>query len=158
MKAQTTMRLINALAENQMAQDSRDASSLNKANAHSDMIEALEEFANEHNAETLLTEGLMVERHDHEIIIEERGAIMGNEHMQEQVSFFAAQSPRGSANEISFVEFPNRIERDDWVAKHKDDAWAITGSEALELARAGFTSRRRIPDAQERETQCLRNP
>lgn len=35
--------------------------------------------------------------------------------------FFAAQSPRGFANEVNMHVFPTRSSRDAWVAEHCDD-------------------------------------
>ena len=36
-------------------------------------------------------------------------------------TFYAAQSPRGFANEIILHEFASRSERDAWVKAHADD-------------------------------------
>lgn len=35
--------------------------------------------------------------------------------------FYAAQSPRGFANEVEVHVFRSRADRDTWVAEHKDD-------------------------------------
>lgn len=56
--------------------------------------------------------------------------------------FYAAQSPRGFANECQVHAFPSRAARDEWVAAHEDDgdvnsaalgAWAITGRQARRI-------------------------
>jgi hypothetical protein len=39
----------------------------------------------------------------------------------QMTSFYAAQSPRGFANEINVHQFRSRKERDAWVAEHTDD-------------------------------------
>lgn len=53
--------------------------------------------------------------------------------------FYAAQSPRGFANETNIHTFPTRAARDAWVADHADDgdvnaatcgAYSITAKEA----------------------------
>ncbi len=53
--------------------------------------------------------------------------------------FYAAQSPRGFANEIEVHTFPSRKDRNAWVAAHEDDgdvnaasqgAYAITSKRA----------------------------
>ena len=58
--------------------------------------------------------------------------------------FYAAQSPRGFANEIHVYRFATRNERNAWVDEHKDDgdvnaatrgAWAITAREAHAINR-----------------------
>lgn len=56
--------------------------------------------------------------------------------------FYAAQSPRGFANEVRVHVFPSRADRDVWVAAHEDDgdvnsasqgAYAITSKQAREI-------------------------
>ena len=54
--------------------------------------------------------------------------------------FYAAQSPRGFANEVQVRAFPSRRLRDVWVAKHDGDvnsasqgAYAITSKRAREI-------------------------
>jgi hypothetical protein len=56
--------------------------------------------------------------------------------------YYAAQSPRGFANEISVHIFCTRADRDQWVAKHADDgdvnaaycgAYAITSRRARKI-------------------------
>ena len=56
--------------------------------------------------------------------------------------FYAAQSPRGFANEVVVHAFPSRQARDAWVAAHEDDgdvnsapqgAYAITGKRARQI-------------------------
>jgi hypothetical protein len=55
------------------------------------------------------------------------------------MTFYAAQSPRGFANEINVRAFASRQERDAWVLAHEDDgdvnsasqgAYAITSKRA----------------------------
>ena len=55
------------------------------------------------------------------------------------MSFYAEQSPRGFANEISTYRFTTKAKRDSWVAEHEDDgdcnsssmgAKSITAAEA----------------------------
>ena len=57
----------------------------------------------------------------------------GNRH------YYAAQSPRGFANEINVVRFADKAARDQWVDEHKSDgdcnsatcgAYAVTAAEA----------------------------
>lgn len=66
--------------------------------------------------------------------------------------FYAAQSPRGFANEVSVYAFSSRTKRDAWVAEHADDgdvnsascgAYVVTRRQAARIAgpaydRAGF--------------------
>jgi len=56
--------------------------------------------------------------------------------------FYAAQSPRGFANEINVHVFRSRAARDAWVAEHADDgdvnaatrgAYSITSKEARRI-------------------------
>lgn len=56
--------------------------------------------------------------------------------------YYAAQSPRGFANEIIVHSFPSRRARDEWVAAHEDDgdvnsasqgAYAITSERARSI-------------------------
>lgn len=42
-------------------------------------------------------------------------------HPNRNSRFYAAQSPRGFANEINVHVFPSRDARDTWVAEHADD-------------------------------------
>ena len=57
--------------------------------------------------------------------------------------FYAAQSPRGFANEINIHSFSSRKERDAWVAEHANDgdvnsascgAYTITAEKAVKIA------------------------
>lgn len=59
-------------------------------------------------------------------------------------SYYAAQSPRGFANENVIHRFPSKAQRDAWVAEHCDDgdlnsaacgAKAITAREARDILR-----------------------
>lgn len=53
--------------------------------------------------------------------------------------FYAAQSPRGFANEINVHEFGSKAARDAWVAKHEGDGGvnsASCGAYAITAARA----------------------
>jgi hypothetical protein len=56
--------------------------------------------------------------------------------------FYAAQSPRGFANETNVHVFSTRAARDQWVADHKDDGdvnsasqggYAITSAQARKI-------------------------
>ena len=56
--------------------------------------------------------------------------------------FYAAQSPRGFANEVDVRRFGTKAARDAWVAEHADDgdvnsatrgAYAVTAREARRL-------------------------
>ena len=58
--------------------------------------------------------------------------------------YYAAQSPRGFANEIAIHSFPSRASRDAWVTAHADDgdvnsaargAYAVTAKQARQLLR-----------------------
>jgi hypothetical protein len=57
--------------------------------------------------------------------------------------YYAAQSPRGAANEINVIRFAARATRDQWVEDHKDDgdcnsaacgAYAVTAADARKIA------------------------
>jgi hypothetical protein len=57
--------------------------------------------------------------------------------------YYAAQSPRGFANEINVIRFADKATRDQWVEDHKDDgdcnsaacgAYAVTAAEARKIA------------------------
>ena len=57
--------------------------------------------------------------------------------------FYAAQSPRGFANEIEVHSFGSRAERDAWVSSHENDgdvnnascgAYVVTARRAREIA------------------------
>ena len=57
--------------------------------------------------------------------------------------YYAAQSPRGFANEVNVIRFANKTARDQWVEEHKDDgdcdsaacgAYAVTAAEARKIA------------------------
>jgi hypothetical protein len=53
--------------------------------------------------------------------------------------YFAAQSPRGFANEIDVHSFPSRQARDQWVEAHEDDGdvnSASQGARAITSKRA----------------------
>jgi hypothetical protein len=63
-------------------------------------------------------------------------------HPNRNRKFYAAQSPRGFANEVNVHAFPSREARDAWVAKHEDDgevnsaacgARAITSEQARKI-------------------------
>lgn len=58
---------------------------------------------------------------------------------ERSMTYYAAQSPRGFANEIAVHSFATRRARDAWVAEHEDDgdvnsaacgAYAITAKQA----------------------------
>ena len=58
-------------------------------------------------------------------------------------TYYAAQSPRGFANEINVYSFSSLARRDAWVAQHADDgdvnaaylgAYAVTAREARKIA------------------------
>ena len=60
------------------------------------------------------------------------------------MTYYAAQSPRGFANEINVYSFTSRSARDAWVNEHKDDgdvnsatrgAYAVTAREASRIMR-----------------------
>jgi hypothetical protein len=76
--------------------------------------------------------------------------------------YYAAQSPRGFANEITVIRFSSAADRDRWVDDHKDDgdcnsaacgAYRITAKEARKIAGykgdAITTSYNRMIDYQE---------
>ena len=57
--------------------------------------------------------------------------------------YYAAQSPRGFANEIHAIRFASRAARDEWADAHKDDgdvnsasqgAYTVTAREARQIA------------------------
>lgn len=59
--------------------------------------------------------------------------------------FYAAQRPRGFANEVNVYQFATHLARDAWVQAHKDDgdvnsasrgAWSIGAREARAILRA----------------------
>jgi hypothetical protein len=58
--------------------------------------------------------------------------------------YYAAQSPRGFANEINVIRFADKATRDQWVEEHEDDgdcnsaacgAYVVTAKEAHKIAR-----------------------
>lgn len=71
---------------------------------------------------------------------------------------YAAQSPRGFANEVNVYSFSSRAKRDAWVEEHRHDgdvnsaycgAYSITRKEALRVAGyavdgAGFPDSSRV--------------
>lgn len=61
--------------------------------------------------------------------------------------FYAAQSPRGFANEINVYSFSSMAARNAWVAEHEDDgdvnsatrgAYAVTRAKAMQIAGHGY--------------------
>lgn len=63
-------------------------------------------------------------------------------HPNRNRKFYAAQSPRGFANEINVHVFPSRAARDEWVSSHEGDgdinsaalgAYAITSERARKI-------------------------
>ena len=57
--------------------------------------------------------------------------------------YYAAQSPRGFANEVNVYAFASKSERDEWVSAHADDgdvnaatmgAYVVTKAEAYRIA------------------------
>ena len=63
-------------------------------------------------------------------------------HPNRNRKFYAAQSPRGFANEVEVHSFASRQARDEWVAAHADDgdvnsascgAYTITSKRAREI-------------------------
>ncbi len=64
-------------------------------------------------------------------------------HPNRNRKFYAAQSPRGFANEIDVHVFPSRPARDQWVVEHRNDgdvnsasqgAYTISSSEARKIS------------------------
>jgi len=63
--------------------------------------------------------------------------------MENERFYYAAQSPRGFANEITVYRFKKKSDRDQWVEDHRSDgdcnsaalgAYAITAKEARKIA------------------------
>jgi hypothetical protein len=57
--------------------------------------------------------------------------------------YYAAQSPRGFANEVDVIRFADKATRDQWVEEHEDDgdcnsaalgAYAVSAAEARKIA------------------------